>query len=146
MSFFPQGLILMFLFGIVVVIVSGIKIKNEENNNENLQVDNAINALNIATKEANNAINELDKISKSVFLEMENKYQEILYLYYLMEDKKNEPENIQEQEKIKPKKVNVKSNEIKKLHLDGLGIFEIAKKLNMGIGEVKLIIELGKDR
>lgn len=159
MHFFPQGLIVMLLFGVVIAVISALKIMNENNNDENLQVNNAINALNIATKEADDAMNELDKFSKTVFLEMENKYQEILYLYSSLEEKKQEILTFKKDElhkseghnnldnlKTKFKNLNPKSQEIMKLYTDGLGASEIAKDLKMGIGEVKLIIELVRDR
>lgn len=41
---------------------------------------------------------------------------------------------------------NPKLDEIQKLSNEGLSLAQISKKLNMGQGEVKLIMELGKTR
>lgn len=126
--------------------------------------------LNVAIEDADGAINELNGLCSNAFDEFEEKYQELLFLYQMIEEKKNnsslnikvDNENTKAEKKsAKEKTVSSKKNENKtrksnyanpklsdilKLQKQGLSIAEIAKELNMGQGEVKLIAELGKER
>lgn len=112
--------------------------------------------LNKSINDADNAIEELNKLCSDAFEEFEEKYQEMLFLYQMIDEKKKEVFEKNEikassgssakASKQKSNYTNPKLKDIRKLQKQGLTIPEIAKKLNMGQGEVKLISELGKER
>ncbi len=113
-------------------------------------------------EEIDKTMDELNNTSKAIFAELEEKYQELLFLYSLIDEKKNEVANLYKNTDFKIKdsqnempevvikeaKVfkNPRLKEIEELKNQGLSISEIAKKLNIGQGEVKLILELEKVR
>lgn len=117
-------------------------------------------ALNNSIEDADSAIEELNKLCADAFDEFEEKYQELLFLYQMIEEKKKKfsssmnekPKNSSVRSNVVSKKdvkhsySNPKLKDIQKLEKQGLAVAEIAKKLNMGQGEVKLISELGKER
>lgn len=159
-------------FGLIIFSV----LKKEEKFQINIDEAKAIQeALEASIEDADNAISELNGLCSNAFEEFEEKYQELLFLYQMIQDKKEEnsfyskEKNSAEKEIVveknntssnkksatnkkivdKPKKTNYtnpKLKDILKLQNQGLSIAEIAKKLNMGQGEVKLIAELGKER
>lgn len=178
---------IMLIVGISCVIISLLlpkeKIKEEEIEitkvHEELlekKEDNLIKTIN----EADDAIEQLNDISKQIFLQQEEKYQELLYLYEIIEQKKKEltdiseaslknkenmavkldkeieeqdilelKENIIEKKSEKKSDKNIneiisKYDEIFELSRQGLSIVEIARKLNMGQGEVGLILDFKK--
>lgn len=178
---------IMLIVGISCVIISLLlpkeKIKEEEieitKAHEELlekKEDNLIKTIN----EADDAIEQLNDISKQIFLQQEEKYQELLYLYEIIEQKKKEltdiseaslknkenmavkldkeieeqdilelKENIIEKKSEKKSDKNIneiisKYDEIFELSRQGLSIVEIARKLNMGQGEVGLILDFKK--
>lgn len=106
--------------------------------------------LNKSISDADNAIDELNKFCSDAFEEFEEKYQEMLFLYQMIEEKKKETINDvaygSKMPKGKSNYNNPKLKEIRMLQKQGLSTAEIAKKLNMGQGEIRLISELGKER
>lgn len=150
------------VIGIGVIIFSIIKFKPEENSNTD--VDKTVEKLATSIGEADNAIEEINKLSRNVLDEINIKYQELLYLYSLIDEKERELsstyknidvsiQNTTDSKPAKPRNVasvvnanNPKHKEILELKNNGLNISEIAKKLNLGQGEVTLVLELGKDR
>jgi DNA-binding NarL/FixJ family response regulator len=102
--------------------------------------------------------------------ELDEKYQSMLFLYNLLEDKKKEIVEMNansiagnaaaeqqtlnitgheqtpapKRRRAKPSAVNPKHKEILKLANEGQKPAEIAKELNMGQGEVRLILDLAK--
>ena len=159
------------VIGVLLIIISFLFPKEKRNREEititkesdkllEQREDNLIKTIN----EADDAIEQLNDISKQIFLQQEEKYQELLYLYEIIEQKKKELTNISENEQLK-ENLNVnqtlldntkedinkeaaesisKYDEIFKLNEQGYSITEIAKKLNMGQGEVNLVLELKK--
>jgi len=167
------------VIGVLLIIISFLFPKEKKNREEitvtkesdkllEQREDNLIKTIN----EADDAIEQLNDISKQIFLQQEEKYQELLYLYEIIEQKKKELTNASENKQAKEnlnvnqtlsdntkedmkqdikqdiKKEAVESiskyDEIFKLNEQGYSITEIAKKLNMGQGEVNLVLELKK--
>lgn len=166
-----------------------------------LEIENTIRAIDTSINEADQAIENLNKLSQNVFDEFEQKYQEILFLYSLIDEKKKDiaeiynkpiatpvvtpvetpvetpvkpdPQEISVEEtpekqpsapqitvlqgsapqKPAPQKPsslplsamkNSNLQQILKLQDDGMDVAEIAKTLDIGQGEVQLILGLGK--
>lgn len=151
MDFVSIVLIFLICVGVGFVFYSIIK-KDEKESDDFLKVE-AVNALiNKSIEEADSAIEQLNGLSNDVFKEFEEKYQELLFLYQLIDEKKIMTEtNSSYNKKIDNKSKEFKFNnsnldEIKKLQAQGMSLSEISKKLGMGQGEVKFIMELGKTR
>ncbi|MDR1639114.1 MAG: hypothetical protein LBT59_05400 [Clostridiales bacterium] len=103
----------------------------------------AIHTLNTAVGEADDAVAEMDKMAKSIFKEMEDKHQELLFLFSLIEGKKGE---VAEKHRAQSSLKNPKLGKIQDLYDKGLSVEEIARALAIGQGEVNLILNLGKGR
>ena len=164
----------------ILVIIASLKISKDEHlfkAPHYLEIEGTIRAMDKSIEEADEAVENLNKLSQSVFDELEKKYQEILFLYSLMDEKKKDiteiyskpmpvapqttkskeavaeaPQNKESapQEDSKPamplasaiKNPNLK--QILKLRDEGMDVAEIAKTLDIGQGEVQLILGLGK--
>lgn len=101
--------------------------------------------------DADKAIDELNNLSKDVFTEFDEKYKELLFLYEMLDSKKNDSKKeVQEAVKKAETKmsvmINPKLKEIMELKNKGMSVSQIARALNMGQGEVQLIINLGRNR
>ncbi|MCL2874106.1 MAG: hypothetical protein FWE29_04155 [Defluviitaleaceae bacterium] len=113
------------------------------------------------TEEIDKTIDEFDKVSGEVLTQLDEKYNELLFLYSLIDDKKSEMAGLSEREPQITKKLsefqelsqgtsdgkkfkNVKHDEVKRLIEQGISVADTAKTLNIGQGEVRLILELGK--
>lgn len=121
--------------------------------------------------DADDAMNEINKLCGDAFVEFEEKYQELLFLYQLLDEKQKsvsydqkaegasaggkkagnagkEAESTSGRKAEKNKKLysNPKLKDIQKLQKQGLSVADIAKKLDMGQGEVELISEMGRER
>ncbi len=168
----PNSITILFfisvIIGIVLVIVSlilGAK-KTESIQSDNDSTTEKQNELIKVIEDADDAIEQLNSISKSIFEEQEQKYQELLYLYQIIDNKKQEllnikipttafenssNKNIKDDSKaddIKNIKLNFPSNpihnKIVSLYNSGKSITQIAQQLNIGQGEVDLVLELNK--
>lgn len=160
MDIIQISLFVAIILGIGLVIFSLLTFSNQSNNKNfgDYEIENSMKALNTSLEEVDSAMLELDKMSKTIFEELDTKYQELLFLYTLIDEKKKEVAEIYSTQKFPQKEIvtsvdkdsntykNPKLHEINNLLNEGLSISEIAKELNMGQGEVKLIIGLGKVR
>jgi len=115
----------------------------------------SVNAIAAATAEADDAINELNGVSKAMFKEFDDKYNNLLFLYNLIDEKKAE---LLEIETKRPIKASVETKPAKtafdisratdsqkeaiNLISDGLAEHDIARRLEMSKGEIQLIKEL----
>ncbi|MCL1996636.1 MAG: hypothetical protein FWG63_10555 [Defluviitaleaceae bacterium] len=193
---------LLFLIGVVFIVYSVIKFKPAEN--AQAATEETMDKLRATIEDADSAMEELSKLSQSIFDEMTEKYKELLYIYSLVDQKqeqeqenkvkntKNEvvsaafmpppqlqpqpqPPPLQPQPQSQPapqntqspqnggyantikdqefhsfmtayNSANPKHTEIKGLAQKGMPIQEIAKSLNLGQGEVSLVLELGKNK
>ncbi len=157
---FDVILILLVIIGVILIVfacVSGKK-SDGDNNNDYFEVNASVQLVKQAIDDADSAIEQLNKISASVFDEFEEKYQELLFLYQMIDDMKEKREkfdfNTESQksggfDKNQPFSNSFKNpnlEKIKNMQAQGLSISEISKALNMGQGEIKLILELGKAR
>jgi len=144
------------VLGIVIVIATYSSIKHSDYKiNERRQSEEfAIRAINASMSEADQTMEEINRTAKSIFDEMEEKHQELLFLYNMIEERKNEevgpasdiiftePRPKQRADHLK----NPKLGKIKALSDEGLTEEEIARALGIGQGEVKLILSIGKGR
>lgn len=160
---------LLFLIGVVFIVYSVIKFKPAENATP--ITEETLEKLQVAISDADNAMEELSELSQNIFDEITAKYKELLYLYSLVEQKQADSSNKPEaqttpssrplskpvvsvenvpQEKgfhsfmTEYNSTNPKHKEIKELAQKGMPVQEIAKSLNLGQGEVRLVLELGK--
>ena len=107
----------------------------------------------------NNKIIELNEYSLFMQKELEDKHKELLFLYQMINDKKEQlikTENIgteandktlhlEDQKPLNDRKPHKNNNEmILDLSIQGYQIHEIARMLNIGQGEVKLVLDLYK--
>jgi len=124
---------------------------------------------------ADNTADEIYKLSQDVASEIDDKYQQLLYLYNMIDEKaakldfasgidisiddstanlareevkkaKDVMKAIVGEKGINPGRMNEKYKEVFDLYSKGSDIPEIARALNIGQGEVKLVLELGKGR
>lgn len=148
------------LTGIALTLYSFFKIRAEGPEKEKHADTESLSRY---IEEADEAAEDLQKLSQGVIEEINGKYQELIYLYNLIEEKGKkltEPEfnayagdtyeklPQKSAEVSQPKTYfthNARYEEIYALKKSGLNAGDIAKKLNMGQGEVALILELGKD-
>ena len=194
-DFFVFFLILMLFVGGFFVIygsyrVVGDKAEKKDDGDDGLVLfAQKLNNLESTVNEADEAVNMLGDMSKNVFKEFDSKYQELLFLYNLIDEKQKvamtpkmdvvpsvstlpgghalsgesappngstlpsesalpiEPKNkgsidiIVDDEKTKG--MNPKFANVLRLSKEGKDIDEIARQLDMGKGEVMLIINIG---
>lgn len=152
MSFLTIVLILFIIIGFGLIIFSFFNRSEGISSNMEIQnYENIIEAINSSIGSADDSMEELNKMSESIFKELEGKYQEFLFLYQMLDEKQKEIAekriDLQVDSEIPKKEIqDPRLKKILKLKKEGLSYSEIAKKLDMGQGEVKLMAELGKAR
>ena len=143
------------VLGIIIVISAYSSIKHSDNKiNERRQSEEfAIRAINASMSEADQAMEDINRTAKTIFDELEEKHQELLFLYNMIEERKNEevgPASDIVFNEARPKRPeslrNPKLGKIRALYDQGLTEEEIARTLGIGQGEVKLILNIGKGR
>ncbi len=154
-------LVLLIIIGIILVIFAYASKKKDSGDNDYFEANASVQLVKQAIEDADNAIEQLNKMSSNVFEEFEEKYQELLFLYQMIDDMKEKRAkidfNTESQENISLNRnqgyyeslnsfKNPNLEKIRNMQARGLSIAEISKALNMGQGEVKLILELGKAR
>jgi DNA-binding NarL/FixJ family response regulator len=123
-------------------------------------IDKRLEEIDTTITEADNIITELGDISQDVIREMDQKYSELLFLYNLIDEKKkaievpvqqviapdisNKIEDFPkpQQNILPPKPPNPRLARILEMKQGGMSIAQIAKELDMGQGEVSLMINL----
>ena len=127
---------------------------------------------------ADAALDEINKTARLILDEIQEKYQAMLFLYNLLEEKKKEIAALTEvveglrvpAGRNKPSKltvhsgsagvnirpvpslkqaprgnnINIRYERVKEMYAEGIPVTEIAKALNMGQGEVRLVIDLAE--
>lgn len=166
MDLFQVVLFVSIVIGIFLIMFSLFIISSETKKEPDnfLQENNTIKALDASIVEIDRTMEELNTTSSAILEEIDEKYHELLFLYTLIDEKKNELADIYKGGASSPKDAskqkeralkaapaqkafeNPHMQEILLLRDQGTAISDIAKRLNMGQGEVKLILELGKLR
>ncbi|WP_250278445.1 DUF6115 domain-containing protein [[Clostridium] colinum] len=155
MDIFNWIFIIIMILGFTVIISSILKINKYSNSTPISDIDNHIKQIKETIDQADLAIDDLNLMSEEIFKRFDEKQRQLLFLYEIIEKKKSMSnkidikidENIANQGTYKNKKY-IKSHpmadKIKELYDQNMTISDIAKTLNMGKGEVELIIKFGK--
>jgi hypothetical protein len=150
----------------VIILITGLLFMKEKNNKDSTskRETDLENKLETQINEADNMLQELNNFSSFVKSELDNKYKELLFLYQLIEEKNQDLSNTNANTSNKKSKYSIdensKTNDLEalqvlnnknydniiKLHKEGKDISTIAKELNIGKGEVQLILGLAKMR
>lgn len=152
-------LIILLCVGFVFIVIGVLKKETKDNDEFFIEAGQSIKLVKDAVKDADDAVEQLNSLTEDMLNEFDEKYQELIFLYQLIDDMKNLEskdynsdfyENDNNMKKSNKKYNNTINNpklkEIIKLHEEGKSISEISKSLNIGQGEVKLIMELNKVR
>lgn len=168
-------IVFLLLVGIFMVFYAYKNLKNEKKIEiDTSKYDEMFDILNISVDEANKSGEDLNKMATEIFTELENKHQELMVIYKLIDEKgdkaeKGEPrsQKIQATNKVvehnkdlntipnefkiniesnmqNTKKSNKKKEDVLALKNQGMDVDEIAKKLSLGKREVKLIIDFSE--
>ena len=153
--------------GAIVLVIGLIFMKDKsESNYDLMMIDKQINIeqeLKARIEEADQMLQELNQFSSYIKSELETKHRELLFLYQLIEEKekffvplKTEENNdnyVNVKDKDKDRDLqaftilnNKNYNSIIELYKAGKDTVSIAKQLNIGKGEVELILGLAKTR
>jgi len=164
MDFFVYVLILMLVVGVIFVLYGSFARKGKKIHDDEEDLDSLaqkLSTLKASGYEAGVAVSALEDVSKNVFKELDSKYQELLFLYNLVDEKHKalsaRPEPVHEADFVPPRlipkvkddrsiEVNPKIARAWELSLSGMGVDDIAKELQMGKGEVTLVINLERKR
>jgi len=167
MDFFIFILLLMVVVGAGFIVAGSFSksstsyAEDKEDFNGGLSsISQKLDNLETYVSEADDAANMLGDMSKNVFKELDSKYQELLFLYNLIDEKQKVldkasgeanseiPDDILKRIDIviddsKKMPINPKFANVLELHRSGKSIEQIAKQLDMGKGQVELILNLG---
>jgi len=164
MDFFLFMLICSFIIGTGFILYSVVNFHGqsaaEAEGASYTKIEDKIEAFGTSLSEADHTLVELDDKSRAVMQELDTKYQELLFLYNMIDQKKTETtasaagsaataarrlDVAVGDDKRRRQYKNTRLLKILELQNAGLSVSEIAKKMNMGKGEVSLILSLGKD-
>ncbi|MCL2752848.1 MAG: hypothetical protein FWE44_01710 [Defluviitaleaceae bacterium] len=154
LDFFVYMIVIMLIIGGVLVIAASLGFG--KNSDEAKDITEKLDALEITVSEADETMSELNDMTKNAMKEFDAKYQELLFLYNLIDEKQK---NVNGGSTAKPSRqsksvdmiiddskkmsINPKFTNVLEMYKNGKGVEEIAKQLDMGKGEVGLIISLG---
>jgi len=170
-TLFQIALVISMIVGIGLIVYSVYIYRSDDKGGATgyFETANTLKFLESSINEIDKTMDELNETSKHIFEEMEDKYKELLLLYSLIDEKKKEiadlhsvkptdykpgatlitPEQPKSgpQEDKEPPSAALSSPNIRKvrqLQEEGLSLEDTAKKLGIGKGEVKLMLDLGK--
>jgi hypothetical protein len=152
LDFFMVMLILMLVAGGSFVLLAILGFKKSETEQADSILSDKLDVLGSSVTEVDEAISELSDMSKNVFKEFESKYQELLFLYNLIDEKEKRIEALGTMqvagplENTKKPDINPKFANVIEMHHTGKTVEEIARELDMGKGEIDLILTLGGGR
>jgi len=152
LDFFVYMIVIMLIIGGILVVAASLGFGKSTDDNKDIA--EKLDALETTVSEADETMTELNDMTKSAMKEFDAKYQELLFLYNLIDEKQknvNEmPRAVIERKSVdvtiddsKKMAVNPKFANVLEMYRGGENIEEIAKQLDMGKGEVGLIISLG---
>ena len=95
------AILLLFTIGIGFIIYSVIKFKPVDQKGADTLTQETLERLEASIEEADNAMEEISKLSQSIFDEMTEKYKELLYLYSALENKKSVSEPVVDKAALK---------------------------------------------
>ncbi len=161
MDIFNLIFIFIMVLGFMIIILSILKINKYNNATPISNVDSYIKEMKDTIDQADLAIDDLNLMSEQIFKRFDEKQKQLLFLYETIEKKKaisNSKVDIKIDENVL-NKVDIKQNnkkskyisnhpmadKIKELHKQNMSVSDIAKVLNIGKGEVELIIKFGDD-
>lgn len=158
--------ILCIVFGFILMVYALILAqKNVNEKNEIFTIEEGIKKIKVSINEADKTIDELNRLAEQVFLQFDEKKKDFLFLYDLIEQKEqsiaskvnivvdkdflqNEDANSGDNSssiKSSIKYENPLLKQILEMEQKGMSISEISKALNVGQGEIELILTLGKE-
>jgi len=169
MDFFIFVLIVMMAVGAFFVLYSAFCRNRDDNAAADTTADfgfasleERLNSLEATVTEADEAAASLDDMTKNAFKEFDDKYQTLLFLYNMIDDKQKTMAQREINAAIAPVQQlrpsadplaelvtrrksasNPKYDIVFKMQADGKTPDEIAKELGMGKGQVALILNLG---
>ncbi|MDR3239645.1 MAG: hypothetical protein LBT44_06110 [Clostridiales bacterium] len=155
MTTFTVVALAVMLTGIVLVLYSMLWLTRAGRRQQSQETESVVKSIRESVQEADQATEELHKTAKAIFAEMEEKRQELLVLFYMIEDRKKGMQPDRAEAPLKERtfmdggeesKANLKAGKINALHEQGMSEAQIAKSLGIGQGEVKLILNLGKGK
>lgn len=157
-----MGIVLMIVGIICIMYALVVFSRNKPAAEEDYLEKSILTSIEDKTDEIDKTIDEFDKVSGEVLTQLNEKYNELLFLYSLIDDKKAAMAGIRDNEPQIAKKLsefaelsqisaddgkkfkNAKHDEVNNLIEQGISVADAAKRLGIGQGEVRLILELGK--
>ena len=137
--------------GIVIVIFTFSSLKQARGETSERRQPEELAVASIS--DADHTVEEINNTAAQIFGELDDKHQELLFLYNMIEDRKKDEvgsvsELVANDSHTKPTESfkNPKLGKIRALYDQGMTEEEIAKTLGIGQGEVKLILSIGKGR
>jgi peptidoglycan hydrolase CwlO-like protein len=154
--------IFIMMIGSIVLVIGFVFVKEKEDTSDVGVSDEWIytkRELQTMMNEADDLLKELNDISSYIMDEIDKKHKDLLFLYQLIEEKQKDlvettkEKTTEDHHKIADSSVRFQkdekhmySNKIFQLYEEGKDIAAIAKELNIGKGEVELVLELTKMR
>lgn len=153
MDIFNWSLLIMIILGFIIIIISILKVSKYTNYSNILDVDSSIKKVKEIIDQADLTIDDLTLASEEILKRFEEKQKQLLFLYDNLENKKNNKIDIKIDEpfvnkNIKNKKINMlhpMAEKVIQLSKQNMSPDDIAKKLNIGQGEIELIIKFGEN-
>ena len=156
MGVFNWIFIFIMVIGFIMIIVSILNINKYNNATPISNIDDYIKKMKNTIDQADLAIDDLNLMSEEIFKRFDKKQKQLLFLYETKKKKKNvsnnkfdikigeDTLNLNTKQKY-TSSLHPMASKINELYEQNMSVSEIAKTLNMGKGEVELIINLGKD-
>lgn len=146
MDNFNIVVIALMLIGFIFIVYAIVCLSKMEKPKASTEVDESIKQVRTAVDKADLAMDDLNVLAEKIFDQFDEKQKELLFLYEQLERKALPDEEKENSVGMKnPIKRHPRLPQIKELLKKGKSTDEIAKELEMGKGEVALIVELGKE-
>lgn len=154
MDIFNWIFILLMIIGFIIIIISILNINKYNNAQPISSIDNSIKQIKNIIDQADLAMDDLNLMSEQIFEKFDEKQKQLLFLYETIENKKPSSKKIdfKADENLVDKNIYKKNiqlhpmaDKIFEMLKQNMSVADIAKALNMGQGEVELIIKLRRD-
>lgn len=148
-----------------MVLYSRSEAENNSSASNYFEAANTMKFVEASLDEINGTMDELGETSKYIFDEMEKKYQELLILYSLIDQKKKEmagsfskketnyefgvglstaPNQYEASSVGNSHSASPHIHKVRKMQEEGLSVEETARRLGIGKGEVQLLRDIGQ--